>query len=272
MIQESFISYRNYRWLLITAVALAVCSVIYVVDEPIGGRNGGTVVGYAFGTLATIGIIWLMLYGARKRAYSSALGSVRGWLSAHAWIGIGLLALVPLHAGFSFGWNVHSLAFLLMVVTIVSGMWGVVNYATLASRIESHRGGVKSTQVLEQLSALSASIREMCVGRSEEFRSVAERLNPSFVVNLVTLVQEPKLVHIDQHVAGAALGKLPEGERDAALRLFGLLDQKCDLTNGLLEEARVKALLRLWLFIHVPASVALCVAVAIHILSVFLFR
>ncbi len=272
MIQESFISYRNYRWLLITAVSVAVCSIIYLVDDPIGGRNGGTVVGYTFGILATIGIVWLMLYGARRRAYSSALGSVQGWLSAHVWIGTGLLALVPLHAGFSFGWNVHSLAFLLMVVTIVSGMWGVVNYATLASRIESHRGGVKSNQVLEQLRSLSGSIKEMCVGKSDAFRSVAERLNPPFAVNLFTLIRGPKVVHIDQRIAGDALGKLPEGERDEALRLFGLLDQKCDLTNGLLEEARVKALLRLWLFIHVPASVALCVAVAIHILSVFFFR
>jgi hypothetical protein len=269
--QESFISYRNYRWLVITVAAVAVCCGIYVVDDPIGGRNGGTAVGYTFGILATIGLVWLMLYGARKRAYHSALGSVQGWLSAHVWIGTGLLALVPLHAGFRFGWNVHSLAFFLMVVTIVSGMWGVVNYTTLAARIESHRGGVKSTQVLEQLSSLGASIKAMCVGKSDAFRSLVERLNPPFVVSLATLIREPKLVYIDQRVAGYALGDLPEDERDEALRLFGLLDQKCDLTNGLLEEARIKALLRLWLFVHVPTSVATCVAVAIHILSVFFF-
>ena len=271
MIQENFITYRGYKWLIITALALVLCSVIYLIDDPMGGRNGGTVVGYTFGTLATLGIIWLMLYGARKRSYRSSLGTLQGWLSAHVWIGIGLLALVPLHAGFSFGWNVHTLAFLLMVVTIVSGVWGVLNYATLASRIESHRGGVKSTQVLEQLQTLSTDIRTLCVDKSDGFLALARQMNPPFSVNLRTLVRKAQLVHVDQRVAGKALSKLPEYEHDDALRLFGLLDQKCDLTNGLMEEARVKALLRVWLFIHVPASVALCVALAIHILSVFFF-
>ena len=267
--QETFISYRGYRWLICTVVAIAVCGLIYAVNEPLGGRNGGTVVGYTFGTLATIGIIWLMMYGVRKRSYRSSLGTVQGWLSAHVWLGTGLLALVPLHAGFSFGWNVHTLAFLLMVLTIVSGIWGALNYSTLAARIESHRGGIKSAQILEQLQSLSAGIKAICEGKSDDFRLLARRFNPPFAVTLITLLSKPKLVHIDQKVAGEALARLPDNERDDALRMCSLLDQKCDLTNGLMEEARVKALLRIWLFVHVPASIALCVALAIHILSVF---
>ena len=256
---------------MFSLLALAICSVVYVLHDPIGGRNGGTVVGYTFGTFVTLGIVWLMLYGVRKRAYYSSLGTVQGWLSAHVWIGMGLLALVPLHAGFSFGWNVHTLAFLLMVVTIVSGMWGVINYATLASYIESHRGGVSETQILEQLRVLSAEIKGLCVGKSHGFCSLAQRMNPPFTINLMTLIRAPKLVHVDQRLAGEALVKLPDQEHEEALRLLGLLDQKCDLTNSMLKEARVKALLRLWLFVHVPASIGLCVAVAIHILSVFFF-
>jgi hypothetical protein len=269
--QETFISYRGYRWLIVTVFFIVVCGLIYAVNEPLGGRNGGTVVGYTYGTLATIGIVWLMMYGVRKRAYRSSLGTVQGWLSAHVWLGAGLLALVPLHAGFSFGWNVHTLAFLLMVLTIVSGVWGVINYETLASRIESHRGGIKSAQILEQLQSLSAGIKGICEGKSDDFKLLARRLNPPFAPTLITLLSKSKLVHIDQQVAGEALAKLPDHERDDALRMCSLLDQKCDLTNGLMEEARVKALLRIWLFVHVPASIALCVALAIHILSVFFF-
>jgi hypothetical protein len=269
--QETFISYRRYRWLTRTALAIAVSSGVYLFNNPLGGRNGGTVVGYTFGILSTIGIVWLMSYGVRKRAYRSSLGSVQGWLSAHVWIGIGLLVLVPLHAGFSFGWNVHTLAFLLMVITIVSGIWGVFNYATLASRIESHRGGVKSTQILEHLQTLSADSRALCDGKGEAFVSLAQRFNPPFAVTLMTLLRNVPSAHIDQRIAAEALATLPNSEHDGALRLFGILDQKSDLIHELLEEARIKALLRIWLFIHVPASVALCVAVTIHILSVFFF-
>lgn len=271
MQQETFISYRGYRWLAITLIALVISVVIYIVNDPVGGRNGGTALGYTYGTLATIGIIWLMSYGVRKRAYGSALGTVQGWLSAHVWIGIGLLLLVPLHAGFSFGCNVHTLAYALMVGTIVSGIWGVVNYSTLASRIESHRGGVKSTQVLEQLNSLSGDIESICKGKSDQFVACAQRFDIPFSVGLLSLLKRQKYPHVDQKSAGDFLMKLPEGERDEALRLFGLIDQKCDLMANLMEEARVKTLLRLWLFIHVPVSFGLCVALAIHILSVFFF-
>lgn len=268
---ETFISYRGYRWLIITVMAAITSVVVYIANDPVGGRNGGTVVGYSYGTLATLGIIWLMSYGARKRAYSSALGSVQGWLSAHVWIGIGLLILVPLHSGFSFGCNVHTLAYALMVVTIVSGIWGVVNYSTLASRIKSHRGGGTAKQVLEQLNSVSHDISVMCQGKSDLFVSCVELLDPRFSVSFRTLLRKSRFPHIDQKAAGEALAIITEGERDELLRVFGLIDQKRDLMSGLFEEARVKALLRLWLFIHIPASVALCVAVAIHILSVFFF-
>ena len=271
MQQETFISYRGYRWLIVTAVASILSVIIYAVNDPVGGRNGGTVIGYTYGTLATLGIVWLMSYGARKRAYHSALGTVQGWLSAHVWIGISLLLLVPLHSGFSFGCNVHTLAYALMVVTIVSGIWGVVNYSTLAARIESHRGGVTSAQILEQLQSLSADINSMCQGKSDAFLACSQRFDPPLSVGLLSLLKRRKFLQVDQKIAGEALTKIPEGERDEALKVYALIDQKCDLMTVLLEEARIKALLRLWLFIHVPVSIALCVALAIHILSVFFF-
>ena len=271
MQQETFISYRGYRWLIVTVLSLIASIVIYAVNDPIGGRNGGTVLGYIYGVIATIGIVWLMAYGVRKRAYSSDLGTVQGWLSAHVWLGIGLLFFVPLHAGFSFGWNVHTLAYILMVITIVTGVWGTVNYTTLASRIESHRGGVKSTQVLEQLHALSADIRAICEGKSDAFVSCAQRFDVSFSPSLLSLLRKQKFATVDQKAVAGVLSNISEGERDDALRLISLIDQKCDLTSSLMEESRIKALLRLWLFVHVPVSIALCVALAIHILSVFFF-
>jgi hypothetical protein len=256
----------------VTALALFLSIVAYALDNPVGGRNGGTVLGYTYGTLATIGIIWLMAYGARKRAYSSALGSVQGWLSAHVWIGIGLLLFVPLHAGFSFGCNVHTLAYVLMVVTIVTGIWGMVNYATLASRIESHRGGIKSTQVLEQLQALSGDIKAISEGKSDAFVSIAQRFDLSFAPSFLSLLRKQKFANVDQKIVAEMLSNIAESDREDAFRLISLIDQRCDLTSNLMEEARIKALLRLWIYVHVPVSVALCVALAIHIFSVFFFR
>jgi hypothetical protein len=269
--QETFISYKGYRWLLFTVVALFICATIYILNSPVGGRNGGTVVGYSFGTLSTVGIIWLMAYGVRKRSYSSSLGTVEGWLAAHVWIGMGLLVLVPLHAGFSFACNVHTLAYILMVITIVSGIWGVLYYATLSDKISSHRGGRKDVLVLEQISSLSSEIDQIAKTKSDAFMRLVEEFNFSFKPRLFQLLGRSTVAPLDQKRAGEFLVNVPESEKDDAIRVVGLMDQKIDLAQALLEESRIKGLLRVWLFVHVPVSIALCVALAIHIFSVFFF-
>lgn len=271
MRQETFVSYKGYRWLFITALALVAFTIIYFMNSPVGGRNGGTVVGYTYGTLATVGIIWLMAFGARKRAYRSSVGTVEGWLAAHVWIGLGLLLLVPLHAGFSFGCNVHTLAYVFMVVTILSGVWGMVNYATLSSRIDSHRGGRKSKAVLEQIGELSSELATLCNGKSDAIVAFVQKFDFEFSPTIRTLLSHSTVPSVDQKGASVLLVKMAESEQQDALRAISLIDQKADLARALLEESRIKALLRVWLFIHVPVSIALCVAVAVHILSVFIF-
>jgi hypothetical protein len=268
---ETFISYKRFRWLWLTAVFLLLSSLVYVLDSPPGGRNGGTTVGYTLGVLSTVAIIWLMAYGLRKRAYSSKLGTVQGWLAAHVWIGIGLLLLVPLHAGFSFGINVHTLAYVAMVVTILSGIWGVANYAALSGKITAHRGGAKDSAIVEQIFALTDKLESLCVGKSEHFLSIFNRYDFTFSPGIRALIRAKDIPVVDHVAAGALIQEVAEPERDDAIALLGMLDQRADLARGLVEQMRLKALLKIWLYVHVPVSVVLCVALAIHILSVFFF-
>jgi len=65
------------------------------------------------------------------------------------------------------------------------------------------------------------------------------------------------------------LSAIPDAEREDAITMVGMLDQRVDLARLIIEQSRIKALLKVWLYLHVPVSVALCVTLAIHILSVF---
>jgi len=271
VVGETFISYKRFRWLWLSAAFLLLSLLLYLLDSPPGGRNGGTVVGYTLGALSTVAIVWLMAYGLRKRAYSSKLGTVEGWLAAHVWIGIGLLFLVPLHAGFNFGLNVHTLAYVAMVVTILSGIWGVANYGVLSGRITAHRGGAKDSAIVEQIFALSEKLEKLCVGKSERFLSIFNRYNFAFRPGLRALISAKDIPVVDHVTAGSLIQDVAEPERDDAIALLGLLDQRADLTRGLIEQMRLKALLKIWLYVHVPVSVVLCVTLAIHIVSVFFF-
>ena len=268
---DTCINYCRYRWLWISLAFLVLATIGYCLNEPAGGRNGGTPLGYLYGTVAMLLIVWLMAYGLRKRAYHSTLGTVQGWLAAHVWIGVSLLVLVPLHSGFSFAINVHNLAYLAMVITIASGIWGVANYANLSGRITAHRGGASDTAVLEQIFDLAQQIERLCVSKSDAFLALLNRFDFTFTPGLRSLLRITPIPAVDHVVAGSMVAELAESERGDAVNLLGLLDRRADLARGLLEQARIKALLTIWLYVHVPASVVLCVALAVHIASVFFF-
>ena len=72
----SFLSHRGGFWLWFALTLVLASVVAYVWHEPIGLANGGTWLGYTLGTLATLLIVWLTLFGVRKRAYYSRLAAL----------------------------------------------------------------------------------------------------------------------------------------------------------------------------------------------------
>jgi len=270
--QETFISYKRFRWLWITAVGLLVCTTMYALNSPVGGNNGGTALGYAFGTIAALGIALLMAYAARKRAYRSSLGTVEGWLAAHVWIGIGLILLVPLHSGFSFGLDVHTTAYVLMVGTIATGIWGAVNYSRLSGKITAHRGGATDATMLERIGELGKQAEALCAGKSEAFLQVYNAFDVALDLSLWSIIVKERHPSVNQKAAAVMLSVISDAEQRDAIAMIGLLDQRLDLIRSLLEQARIKALLKLWLYTHIPLSCALCVALAIHIVVVLFYR
>ncbi len=269
MHQETFLNYQRFKWLWITAGFLLLSVALYVVDEPVGGRNGGTALGYTFGTVSALAIVWLMAFGLRKRAYSSSLGTVEGWLAAHVWIGVGLMLLVPLHAGFSFGCNVHTVAYVLMLLTIVTGIWGAANYSRLSSKIASHRGGRKHADVFAEIFSINQEIDRSSRGKSDRFLQLINTIDFSYEPSLWNIFRKAGVPSVDHVQARSTVAEISDGERESAYQVIGLVDRKADLLRGALEESRIKALLRVWLYLHVPISIGLCVALAIHILAVF---
>jgi hypothetical protein len=124
----SILEYARFRWFK-AAIALSVLTAAaYLLHEPPIKPYGGTWLGYTLGTVGAILILWLMWYGVRKRRYRSTGGTVQGWLSAHIYLGTALVVVVKLHTGFELGWNVHTLAYVLMLAVVFSGIYGVVAY------------------------------------------------------------------------------------------------------------------------------------------------
>lgn len=203
----SFLAHDGGRFLW---MALALCGVsllLYTVHDPIEGKTGSTWLGYTLGTLGALLIGWLAWLGVRKRQFNSGRGSLVAWVSAHVYLGLSLLVIGTLHAGFQLGWNVHSLAYLLMVAVIVTGIYGVIAYASLPARVTAGRDQLEFRAMVEQFNELNESLL-----------SLADRIDPETHAVIARSVSRTR-------VGGSAWqqlsGRYPKpGEQNALEKLF----------------------------------------------------
>jgi hypothetical protein len=264
-VEENFFGHRGFVWLWTVIVALLLLALIYRIHQPIGGRNGGTVVGLAYGALATLGIAFLMWYGIRKRhSYAGGSGTLKGWLSAHVWIGVGLALLVPLHSGFHLGWNVHSAPYLLMLATIASGVWGAWAYSSMPSRMEARREGMSLRVCAQKIESIGQSMSALADGKSPAHAELANLLAMQFRPTLFRILfQRPYTLDKDQ--VSTRLSSLSPKEHDDGLEMVRMAARRLQLCNKMVAEAGAVARMRIWLYLHLPLSFACVAAVIAHV-------
>ena len=272
MIEETFLNYKRYRWFWIHFVLLSVLVAIYCWDEPVGGKSGNTVVGYSYGALATAAILYLLWFGLRKRSHYSHLATLKGCLSVHVWLGLSMAILVPLHCGFQFGANVHTLAYLLMLGVIGSGIVGARIYLRLPTKIKSHRGGGTVKALVEEVHSLSDEIEWLARERSDEFLMVLDKVDFNFRPSILKALLDHTPKEAPMKEVAALLSVLPDAERADAFKVVAHANRKRQLVDQIQDEVRVMAIFRSWLYVHIPLSYGLVMAVAVHILSVFYLR
>ena len=276
MRHQSILEYARFRWFKSALWLSILAGAAYLWHDPPLKPYGGTWLGYTLGTAGALLILWLLWFGVRKRRYSSRLGTVQGWLSAHVYLGTALLVVGTLHTGFELGMNVHTLAYVLMVATVASGFYGVYIYLSVPGLMTANRGEETLEAMLLKVADLDLEIREKALSLPDEILRVVNasldnsRLGGSFL-RVVTGRDRAC-------PTAAAVRELPEiGKRlsgDSAKlnhEVYTLLLQKNELLARARRDLRHKARLDLWLYLHVPLAVALLAALAAHVVSVFLY-
>lgn len=273
---EGFLQHRNYRYLKL-ALVLSIFAIVFYAGADVGQRpNGGTWYGYTLGVISALLIVWLMLLGIRKRAITRGRWSLKSWTSAHVYLGMLLLVTGTLHTGFQFGWNVHTLAYALMVVVIISGFYGIYYYAVTPRRMSDNRAQTSQAEMLEEIASLDAELRE-----------AAQPLDQTYAKEVDRAIQKTRLRRglrgrisgEDKGCATArALRKLrlavvtaPEDVRRPLSEILSILERKDAALVRVRRHIRYRSLLELWLYFHVPLSFALLAALIAHIVSVFFY-
>jgi hypothetical protein len=272
----SILEYAGFRWFKAGLLLAGLAAFAYLWHDPPLKPYGGTWLGYALGTIGAILILWLLWYGVRKRRYRSTSGTVQGWLSAHVYLGTALVVVVTLHTGFELGWNVHTLAYVLMLLVVASGFYGVVIYLRVPQAMTANLGEETLQSTLLRIADLDREMREKALSLPDDLfalidHSVAGTRLGGSIYRLVsgkdrscpTAAAVQRWPAIARHLSGD-VAKLDK-------EVYSLLLQKNELLGRARRDLRHKAVMDLWLYFHVPLAFALLAALIAHVVSVFIY-
>ena len=211
------------------------------------------------------------------------------------YLGLAALLLATLHSALHFGWNVHTLAYVLMWLVTVSGGWGVYAYLRYPAMLTRQRGNVHRRALLHQIADLDERALELAAVTPQVETLVAESirrtdlsigglwaqlrardhsmalLGGESALRPSRLIPDPDHRALLEQLAHVQLTTTAEAARARISALLDVAGSKAALVLRLRRDAKLAALLRIWLYVHVPLACALLAALLVHIVSVFLY-
>lgn len=294
MIYQNVLRYRGGRYFWISTGLVVASFALYFTQGGMQPPNGGTWQGYVLGTVGALVILWLAFLGVRKRNYAGGSGSLQGWTSAHVYLGTAVLIIGTLHCAVQFGWNVHTLSYVLMCGVIFSGFYGLYIYLNNPTLIVRNRGGAARSQLFSKL-----------YGLDQDARQLARECNP--VVNIAVKSGIERTVlgggvaaqlwqrdssRFLEPVEGAAstdmvgnrnqqplidfiARRIPRADKRSEAKnlqdLLSVLVERQSTLRQLRRDIALQGWLKVWLYFHVPMTVALLFALIVHVVTTFYY-
>ncbi len=275
--EGTFLSYRGGRWLWISLISSVALCLHYLDYQSRMLAWGGSTIGLIYGLIGTIIILVLMYLGIRKRSYASRMGTLKGWVSAHVALGLLTLLIIPLHAGFRFGFDVHTLAYVLLAIVVLSGIFGVVLYQAIPVRLTKYETELQSDKVDKEIARLLSEMRAQIKDKSDTLVSLYQQeisvmgaVNPKGWSLLFGGKGGDLLAQRTAQLA-TWIPKVPVEDQPTFQSVSQILLKKTQLEIHLLNQMQLRNAMQAWLYLHVPVSIAMLMTVAIHLWSVFYY-
>lgn len=290
-------------WLVASIVILGTATAVYVIYALAAphGPSGGSPIGLVFGFTGFGFMIYAGLLGARKKVPVMRLGRAQAWMRGHLWLGLLALPLILFHGGFHFGGPLTSILLWLLIITVVSGVFGAILQHYLPrlmfERVPMETIYDEIDRVREQLRAEAEGfIVDLCggepeaveVGAGERLRAggssamrprgggsiqyglseeEVEPVRSFYNTELLPFLQAPGAPGSrlgDDTRATAAFTKLRMLVPTAAHPVIANLENLCEEERQLTRQARLHKVLHIWLLVHIPLSLALLLLSVFH--------
>ncbi len=250
---------------------------VFVANGVLGDVRSGNAWGLSYGAGAVALLVVSAAYGARRRTMRLATrvgaGPARLWLSLHTLTGGLFLLLVLMHSGFRLptGWVTWGL-WLLSFWTVASGFFGLALQRWIPRKLTS---GLSIEVHYDRIPELVEETRERAEGLAE---SAGETVRGFYERRVAGTFRRPRWRWRYFLDAGAGIRRTlrefdflaerlsaDERKRLEALRLLMISKSEIDAHHTL------QGALRLWLYLHVPATAALLALLAIHLFMVLAY-
>ena len=275
MQRSNIFDYKQYFYFKIAVVIILVAFVAYLMFEPTVGHYGGSWIGYVLGTISAILVLWMTWYGVRKRRYRGS-GATQGWLSAHIYLGTALTVLVTLHSGFNFGLNIHTLAYGILLIVVISGFFGNYTYMIYPRQMTENMGEDNLDGLLLRIAEADKLARQIALIMPDNINNIVARACSETAIGIGLLEQLrgyqpncPTAIAVEQL---ALMGNdLTTEQRKPYRELYSIMVRRQSLVRRVRQDLMYRARLGFWLYFHVPFTIALLVAMMAHIIAVFLY-
>jgi len=291
-------------WFIFSVLLFGASTAIYVlyaISAPHGPR-GGSPIGLAFGIIGFAFMIFAGLLAARKQVPVWRLGRAQAWMRGHLWLGLLALPMILFHGGFHFGGLLTSILLWLLIITVVSGVFGaVLQHYVPRMMLES----VPLETIYDEIDRIRMQLRaeaegfveDLCgpipeaVGVAAEeglraggyasmrprgggvaqFGLTEEEVEPIrafYNSELLPFLINPRGRDSrlsDETRSQGAFSKLRMLVPATAHPAIANLEHLCDEERQLTRQARLHRLLHLWLLAHIPLSLALLLLSVFHV-------
>ncbi len=144
----------------------------------------------------------------------------------------------------------------------------MIVYATLPASLSANRKEMTRAQMLEALTAIDRQLESAAqpLGRAEADLVIAALAQDTFHGGAWG-----RLTGSYPLCATARALKGIGGGSETATRVTALLEKRREQLAQIRGALRIRALLEVWLFIHIPLTIALIAALTAHVISVFYY-
>ncbi len=283
---------RTHRaWLIASLIILCVATAIYVAyaaSSP-AGPTGGSAIGLMFGIAGSLCMIFAGLLAVRKKVPVWRLGRAQTWMRGHLWLGLLSLPLILFHGGFRFGGPLTSVLMVLLIVVVVSGIFGAAlqHYMppVMTTRIPMETIFEQIDRVRAQLLAEADEMVEAACGplnlrnlapvpgaRSSVATATIATTDTLPLGNFYSRDMRPFLQQERAHNAALSIKAKAAGIFEGLRTLLPValhgtvksLEEICEEERQLRRQIRYHHWLHGWLLLHVPLSLALLLLGCAH--------